>query len=374
MLTKQCNKPLSKLEIGRYAKRRHDAKKPRKEVPSPKLHSGFIGYSAVDRTIKRNIKELALQCWKHARDDLKCPMAQWNNADSALLSRPAFNIYFGANVGTDEPKSLLDDCDSNEDDESPPRLVSKPKKNYGFATVNRPAYGFGTGTSSIGLNPRTMRINPIFPVMTKIMHHVAKVVMLLRPEWTNSLIRYPINFVGVKGYFSVWDGKKWVQKTCEWHRDVTHTLDGKPFKNNSQIPGTPVLILTYGGDKNLWFRRQLPKKVVVPDSLVHFRQKSGSLFLLDPRDEKPTATGEHWCHMSNMQQDESVTFSFSFRSVGMTAKCTPVGNLVNPEHYTDNRKDRKFREGAHKVQGEVYEQQKSELEKRLEEFLANFGS
>ena len=122
---------LTKQQRAAYRVRFHCAKKPK--TPTRPFYSAMIPYSSIGHTITRNLCGLAKQCRNYKQDDLKCPMWQWNYAKPVLLSAPAFNIYFGANV-------------------------SKTHN-----TLKLPAYGFSTGSNTIGLNSRTMRIAAFLP-------------------------------------------------------------------------------------------------------------------------------------------------------------------------------------------------------------------
>ena len=276
------------------------------------------------------------------------PMWQWNDAHSAMLAKAAFNIFFGCNVGVVEERDNT--------------------------TMKRPAYGFGSGSNTIGLNPRTLRINPIFPLMSTMIHHITKVVKTKLPEWVPVLNETPFNFCDMKAYYGIWNDvtRTYQQKkACGWHRDVTYSKNGVPHKNNSQIAGTPVAILVFGSEKNLWFRRHCGK-VHYHNSIIHFRQTSGSLFILDPRDEQTNSHGEFWKHMSNMAQPDGISFSFTFRCVKNTINVTPVGYLASPEEHTCPDKDAKYRAAEHKVTGETYTRTIGEIEKRVADFLDNF--
>jgi hypothetical protein len=54
--------------------------------PKP-FYSGIIHYSAIGKTITRNINKLAKQCWAHRKDNLKAPLWQWNDAKPALTQK-----------------------------------------------------------------------------------------------------------------------------------------------------------------------------------------------------------------------------------------------------------------------------------------------
>jgi hypothetical protein len=144
-----------------------------------------------------------------------------------------------------------------------------------------------------------------------------------------------------------------------------------PMKNNTQIPGTPIVILTFGDDKTLRFQKfGSNKKLNIPELV--FQQKHGSQFLLDPRDEKTDEMGEYWKHMSEMNKDKSITFSFTFRSIAATIEVTEDGYLAYLEKFTHAKKDAKFKKGEQLMQGEEYEKQVREIDRRVAEFLNNF--
>lgn len=275
------------------------------------FRSKMLAYSRTSnaRRIKELLPQMAQHVWKNCGDDdLKSPNS--DRPKPAKLSKPAFNVYFGTDVT--------------------PTVEEANKQG-----VKRTAYGMGSGTSSIGLNPETMRIYPIDAQLQELMDLITEVVAAKSAEWKAVLECDPFNFVGVKIYFSCRDEKgKLVRKTVEWHCDITHNKDGTPCHDNSQIPGTPVAILTFGDTKNLWFRRHWNKDEYNEQTLIHFRQTNGSLFVLDTRDETPDDAGMHWRHMSDTKGEDAggITFSFTFRSVQMHQFVDPVTNrLVYPK-------------------------------------------
>jgi hypothetical protein len=93
---------------------------------------------------------------------------------------------------------------------------------------------------------------------------------------------------------------------------------------------------------------------------------------LDPRDEQTDEMGEYWKHMSDMNKDESITFSFTFRSIATTVEVTEDGYLAHPEKFTHAKKDAKFKKGEQLMQGEEYERQVHDIDQRVAEFLNNF--
>lgn len=222
-------------------------------------------------------------------------------ARPAFISKPSLNVYFGKNL-----QHLNDEFE-----------------------MQRTAYGTGSGTNSIGLDQRTMRIYAIFPEL----HNLIRLVVEVVKEKT-IYKNIDINFVSVKLYY--WtknENGDWVKKDTNWHCDVEHDKFGHPKENNSQLPGSPVIILTYGDLKSLCFRRHRDKTSFDKDSMFEFPQQSGSMFLLDGRDESPhPLDGMHWRHMSTTNRsEEGVTFALMFRTVQKSVRVNVFTNTkVDP--------------------------------------------
>lgn len=318
-----------------------------------KFRSQMVAYSrdANARRIKELLPQIAEHVWTNCGDDdLKSPNS--NKPKPAKLSKPAFNIYFGQ-------------------DETP----TVEEINADMQGVKRAAYGMGSGTSSIGLNPETMRIYPIDAQLEELMDLITAVVASKSKEWKATLECHPFNFVGVKVYFSCRDENgRLVRKTVEWHCDITHNHDGTPCSDNSQIPGTPVAILTYGDPKSLWFRRHWTNKEKNEQTVIQFRQTSGSLFVLDTRDEIPDATGMHWRHMSDNKGEDAhgITYSFSFRSVQMHQFVDPTTNrLLYPKQTPKKSVQFNSDEFKKKMETPHYKKTMRELDERMEAFFQN---
>ena len=317
-----------------FYQRAHDNRK------AGKLFSRKIGYTRLPngRTISRLLPVCAKLVWSKAQDDLKAPMN--NEANPAMFSPASLNLYFGQNTKAEGQ------------------------------TLRRTAYGTGSGATSIGLNPETMKIHHIFPQLASLVREVTKVLVSKDSAWARHLEEHPFNFVGIKIYYTYrkQDGTL-VRKCTRYHVDVTRNRKtGEPMPNNSQVPGTPVAILTYGASKNLWFRRQKTKQLHNPTSLIHFLQRSGSLFVLDGRDEELDKHGYHWRHMSDMGPDtEGITYSFSLRSVQEKQQVNGDGTLASP-HVTNKMRDT-YTKGEAIFQTNHYKQSKTDLDQRMLGFL-----
>jgi hypothetical protein len=124
------------------------------------------------------------------------------------------NFYFGRNMAEDKERVM----------------------------ILRTAYA--AGTSSIGLNPYTMKVHGIFPEMAQLMG-LAHDVVMKDAAFAPTMAGRVFNFCSVKIYFAYQDKNgKWVRKYTNWHLDISHNKNTKePLSTNSQVPGTPVVII-----------------------------------------------------------------------------------------------------------------------------------
>ena len=297
-----------------------------------RFYSRRIGKSRKIQTILPNA---AKEVWNLAQDDLKSSMG--NPADSAMFLPSSFNVYFGKN-----------------------RLVSD-------AGIQRYAYGTGSGTSTIGLDTSTMKIHQITGPLIELSAEVTKLMAAQSWNWADWLSRHPVNVCAVKVYYMTEDGNGETYKKTGYHCDITYNKRcRKPLPNNSQVPGTPVAMLTYGAPKNLWFQ-QFNGQAKRPNTLIHFLQESGCLTVLDGRDEVPDEDGWVWKHMANMTEAMGITFVFTFRSVQNWVTVLPDGRMARPVVTT--KRKAKFA-GARKLfRLQRYKQMREELETRMTEFL-----
>ena len=261
-------------------------KKLKRYLDSGTLFSRSLGRQgpAIEKLLGRCARKVRADLFQ---DDLKAPLGC--EAKPAKIVPSAFNVYVGENV----------------------------EKTKDPATIIRAAYAFGSGVASIGLNPKTMRLYPFWPDLVTLANHVTKVIHS-RQEWKDQMQGQRFNVCSIKIYYWVTrvstNGEKYrVRKCVKWHVDVERNVKGEPKTNNSQVPDTPVAIVTYGSEKHFTMRRHKTKSVHRATSQIWYRQESGTLIVLDPRDEE-IRDGLHWRHMSQAGDDRNgVTFSFLFR-------------------------------------------------------------
>jgi hypothetical protein len=278
------------------------------------------------------------------QDDLKAPLN--NQPKMASVSKASMNFYFGKNLA------------ANKQD----------------ATIQRTAYAVGSGTSSIGLDPSTMRVHGIFAELSELMelaHHVVK----KDPVFAPTMVGHQFNFCSVKLYFAYeTECGKTVWKNTEWHLDISHNNNTQqPISTNSQVPGTPVIIATFGDTKELEFRRHLANGLHQNKTKLLFQQHNASIFGLHPDDEKVDPyTGTHWRHKSEMQKKRNnVTFAYMFRVVQRQVWVKAHDStLANP--HVGKRKEKAFRKAKAKKKTSVYKKNEKTLKNNMESILDRF--
>ena len=248
------------------------------------FYSGCFHYSENQRNQRKRFSELLQKCvWEivnnYTIDNVKCPLN--NPANMALFSPSSFAIYFGDN------------------------LIKENNE------VMRTAYAQGSGVNSIGLDPRHAKVHHMFPDLSNLRNMVVDAVKQHYAERNEfGIYNCKFNHVSVKLYF---DNKK-----TGFHVDVTHDAKtGKAKTNNSQMPKTPVAIVSFGDVKMLEFMKHYSDGTkVLPTEVLQFLQTSGKVIILDPRDEEYDSKLAHWMHRSQMiDKKEGVSMTLMFRVV-----------------------------------------------------------
>ena len=337
--TPKCYPPKDKAGMQRNYGRLHELKRSRRG-----FHSGFIRCRKDNKSIKRNLYKLCHSVWHHyLQDDLKAPMN--NGACPAHFSKPATNIYFAVN--------------KNDDGEN----------------MEVASYGFGSGGRSIGLNPRTMKIHPTNAVVVKLMEKVTQWVKKF-PRWADQMNGKSFDSVNGKVYhaFRHLKNRSITAKDVNWHTDVTYQGHNQPKNDNSQLPGTPAVILCFGHPKNLWFRQHTSPSHYSNTTLLYFRQGSCSMFVVDPEDENPDPVeGWHWRHMSDMQDgnEDAITFSFVFRVTNMTTKVNKMERTQRAPKLGDLKQEQ-YDVGEAIYETAVHKEELEMLTWRMENFFQEF--
>jgi len=261
------------------------------------FHGGYFRWSHTQHYQRKRFKDLLQKCvWeivnKYTIDNVKCSMA--NPAMMALFSPSSFDIYFGDN------------------------LLLKGNK------MVRTAYAQGSGVNSIGLDPRYAKIHHIFPQLSDLRKMVIAAVKQFYADNNEFGIFYcEFNHVSVKLYFN--------DKKTGWHVDVTQDkATGKAKENNSQMPNTPVAIVSFGDAKVLEFMKRYSRHTKVsPEEVLRFFQTTGTVVILDPRDEEYDEKLAHWMHRSYMLDKENgVSMTLMFRVVQKVITVKPATATV----------------------------------------------
>ena len=216
-----------------------------------------------------------------------------NPVKSAKLSSSSFDIHCGGDVpGTTQAIN-------------------------GLKTVERFACASGSGKGTIGIDPKTLRINPLPPHF----HKLKAAVMNLSDDVLDPSHKVDCNAMSVKVHCEIpGTTSSAANSATGWHSDVLFNEgNNKPTKNkNSQKPESPALIFAFGGTKSIHFAQTTGgRSEIIPTSQVAFEQNVSRMFVLDGRDEK-WKDGEKWVHMSDCPQpgpDNGMIIGFVLRVV-----------------------------------------------------------
>ena len=153
-------------------------------------------------------------------------------------------------------------------------------------SINRATYGF---KSHVGTDPNKFITKP-FDINMKLMSNYLMNQLRLHDggRYLKEMdLSIDFNSVVVLPYCSIMDVKK--NSTMGWHCDSSYNKDGS-FKNISQVQNTPVVILTFGNNRTLkWRRVAHSSKGWVRDqnwTTQSMTMNDSSYMLLHPYDEK----------------------------------------------------------------------------------------
>lgn len=196
-------------------------------------HSRLLQFTPTTKHMKKRIDRLGRKivadilvhhdrsgCRGLVREYLKSPMN--NRPCSAFLTSKATDMYFGVDYADDASGCL----------EGPSTQTSS----------YRAAYASSSAESSISIDPFFKQYHSFSRPMSELLSVVKNIAALYCTNGVDGAkFNLEFNCVSVKGY---WDGKY-----VNWHSDIEYDrLRGTP-KRNSQVPGTPVIIINFGDDK-----------------------------------------------------------------------------------------------------------------------------
>lgn len=310
------------------------------------FYSQFMKWGKGGHSLRRKFNNLLSSSvhtivMEHLKDNMKAPFN--NPAKPALFAPSSFNIYFGDNIG-------------------PP--VKRGRQ------IVRAAYATNSGASSIGLDPRHATLNYMFPALSNLRDMVRERV---KKHFASSLpnINCDFNHVSVKVYFK---GNKTKEHTdIEFNRKHT-----EPKVGNSQVPSTPVVMVSLGDDKYLHFSEYWGEGKgvkVSPQKSKKFLQQSRSMFILDPRDEELNDKCTFWKHKSDqINKHDEVTITLMFRVVQATVLVhSDNGLLVNPKVPGTGVKKKQFDKGWKTIKNDcTYSGKRDTIVKGIQSTIAKY--
>ena len=223
--------------------------------------------------------------------------------------------------------------------------------------VHRMAYATGSGSRSICLEPDKFQVKKFVDEHSSLISIITSIhTRYCKQKSIHIPTNFKINAISIKTYR--------LNQVTRLHRDVLYDSQGKPLKNNSQVPETPSIFLSIGDDKELLFEL---------DDKSHrklFTQKNILVFVLDPRDEMLNDSGRYWKHSASLKENDGSAISFVFRMVKNHVHVyTDNDCLVNPPS-CGTKKDERFLLYRQQINDRIHENDltkmyKKELKDRL---------
>ena len=287
------------------------------------FYSRKVGYTAKHKGMSSLLEEAAKVVWEDTQDDLK--LSTGNEANSSYFLPSGVNAHYSYNC--------IDQSSC------PPNLLRR----YSYR-INAPDR----------VNPLTVKINPMRKCLVELVTQITKAMSKESDVWAKWLTKHPFNAITTKTYFSYNRNGNRIGKKTGWHPDQLYNYKTRqPRKGGDLVAGAPIALITFGDPKNLWFQRCRNGKPLRGQKL-HIPQKSGTLFVLDGRDEEPDEEGCNWKHMANMNDSsgDAVTITFVLRCLESWECVHPDGALAFPKlSPTDTAKlDRAEKQGIQSTQ------------------------
>ena len=264
------------------------------------FYSRKVGYTGKYKELTSTLEEAAKVVWEDTQDDLK--LSPGNEAGCSYFLPGGVNTCYSYNC-----------IDQNG---CPPNLT------------RRYAYRIHTAEK---LNPHTLKIHQMPGCMIDLVTKVTKILSDKDEIWANWLAEHPFNAVTTKTYYSYQRKGNRISKKTNKHPDQRYNYKTRRPSKGDLVPGAPIAIITFGDPKNLWFQRCCHGKPT-KTPIVHIPQRSGTLFVLDGRDEEPDEDGCSWVHRADMENssENNFTIAFVLRSLKSWEYVNPDGTLAYP--------------------------------------------
>jgi hypothetical protein len=281
---------------------------------------------------------------------IKLLMSDWNSLegisfhmDAPLLNYPLCNIDRPAVLRTHYGRDCPE-CDESAMD-----------------YIMRYVYGTGSGTGSVGTDPRSWQTKSMSLAMWELGECIRQHLITRESLFCDKMdLEDEFNTATILLYM----GSDVIDE-CEisslgFHTDCEYTAKGQFVASNSQKENTPAVILTLGDARTLYMKKRKVGSngswMNNKDEKIHeYLLRSGSIFVLDPADEVPRrrgCVGEAFSQFQHggVKLDKGLSMAIVFRTVSTKAKINLLKNtkeLGEKEVYHLNkvvqyrRKDRK---------------------------------
>ena len=263
------------------------------------------------RKVHRAIKKCLKLIDKHFEDSMAKPKGSPHPLPQTM-SPSGVNMYFGKDV------------------------VGSQRQGF----VRRFAYASGHGTDTIRINPLRQRFLAWDSCFDELWEAVKPHV---DPKYHNVVF----NGVSVKWAYRYIDHNGNPQDVItRLHADVIHNRHG-PIADNSQVPGTPVLMVTYGGNKTLIFKEVTVgmnrTETLSQNPYTIIKQDDSNCTMLDTNDEAyvKDRIWNLWRFFKHEAQfdsnlggntDKTMIITIMLRCVQKTAEVNAeTGYLANPD-------------------------------------------
>lgn len=233
------------------------------------------------RAWKSNVDKVVLETIDTMKQDIRSPGGYHNGVFDACSGKSPENTYFGRII---EDKTM---------EELYPTINNQKKPGHRYIY----SYAQGSGKSTIGKHGNWMRIHPLTTEIEELLEFENNAL-----KEAKNLPSTNLNSLSVKTYCYNSRLSPSV-RILNAHVDVTYGVSKEgiiqPKSNNSQKPGTCVVIITCGDNKFLKFsqhqhiirgdelKEDERKKPAIDNSEIVFDLKHHDRFLLHPDDEVP---------------------------------------------------------------------------------------
>ena len=234
--------------------------------------------------------------------------------------------------------------------------------------IVRPTYGPISTSSSVGIDPHNFTTKPMSLHLYTISEYLRKILIEKYCGKDQPPLQDEFNHCTVLVYSGT-NNNGTCNSSLAFHSDCTFDHNGNYIsQRNSQKENTCVVVLTVGDRRTINFKKRVAmqgkhgryKWKITDDCAVSFELENNSVFLLHPRDEKPTVKEgddfmSQYIHGGiNIETEDVLSFGFVFRVVcidreynPITSKLIPTANDLKDGDNTNSDQNRCLRSALH---------------------------